>query len=112
MWIIFFIAFSLVFVSRVTLMYSRYYQMCKYAHNQDSTVQASIFSSRLANEYQLLLMNVSLVDGEDSSMEIKGLTEELKSVINSVTMKEVIFDQAFSTHSHYPAKSATAGNFD
>jgi thymidine phosphorylase len=73
-------------------MYSSYDQLSKYTRNQDSTVQASILSSRLANEHQMLLMNVSLPEGVDSSMEIKELTEALKSLINSANMKEVIFD--------------------
>jgi hypothetical protein len=90
---------------RVALMYSSYAQMSKYITNQYSTVQASILSSRLANEYQLLLMNASLVEGEDTSNEILGLTEELKDVINSDSMKEVIFDQSINIQAQYSTRS-------
>ena len=50
-WVLFFTAFILVYAISVTLMCSSYDQLGEYSSKQDATVQASILSSRLGNEY-------------------------------------------------------------
>ena len=49
---------------------------------------------------------------ENNYAEIVGLTEELETVINSVSMKEVIFDNSLGTASHYPAMLSGEDFFD
>lgn len=106
-WTVFFLLFFVIFMARMIFVSRRLSKMGGYMENMNSTIQATITSSRLVNEYQLTLLNITDHDGEGT---IEDLTSQFKEIINSPSMRLIIFDHSINSYATYPPSARNSLN--